>query len=74
MSDRIQALVVTLDHDYRTEDAERIAGAIRMIRGVADVSVNVTSMDDHVARMRVRSDLAGAFTAFFDKVFHPQEK
>ena len=74
MSDRIKALTVTLDADYRTEAAEQIVAAIRMLRGVADVSMSVTNFDDHTARMRVRSDLGVAFSTFFNEVFHPKGK
>ena len=57
MTDRIKGLVVTLDKDYREDDVEAIVGAIRMIKGVANVHLNVTDMDDHINRQRIRAEL-----------------
>jgi hypothetical protein len=38
VADRVKGFAVTLDHDYHAEDAEQIAKALRMIRGIVDVS------------------------------------
>lgn len=66
MSDRINGFVVALEGDFHAEDAERIADAIRQIRGVSAVTPNVTTSADYIARsderhqfMRALHDLAG---------------
>lgn len=59
MSDRIKGLIVALDNDYRDDDAEAIINAIRMVRGVSNVTTSVASSDDWMARDRVRMELHG---------------
>lgn len=58
MTDRIRGVYVTFDKDYRDDDAEPILDAIRMIKGVVDVSPHVTDLSDHDARMKVRYQFA----------------
>ena len=57
MTDRYHALTVVLDDDIRDDDAEAIINAIRMIRGVADVTPHVVDPETHSARIRARSDV-----------------
>jgi hypothetical protein len=57
MTDRISALTVVLNQDIRSDDVEVITNAIRMIRGVASVDLNVVEPREHIARERVRSDI-----------------
>lgn len=57
MSDRIKGFVVTLDGDYKDEDAEMIQNAIRMIKGVENVDANIVDINDHMNRMRIKSEI-----------------
>lgn len=57
MTDRYNALVVTLERDIRDDDAEHIIQAIQMIKGVLSAEGNVADMSSHVAESRVRQDL-----------------
>ena len=57
MTDRVKALVVTLDADYRTDDVEAITNAIRMVKGVKAVQNVNANIDDHVNRERVRHEM-----------------
>lgn len=75
MTDRIQALIVYLDDDYRAgdsimidsiegsarviapTDADGIVWAIRMIKGVADVTPVVADFEDLIARDRARREI-----------------
>lgn len=59
MTDRIKGLVVTFDKDYRDDDIEPLVSAIRMLRGVVDVSLSVADVDDHINRMRITTELRG---------------
>ena len=52
MTDRINALIVTLDHDIREDDVEHIVGAIHMIKYVASVKKNVADIGSHIAYER----------------------
>lgn len=54
MTDRYNALTVVLDRDIRSDDAEAILTAIRMIKGVLSVAPHVTDTADYVAEERVR--------------------
>ncbi len=50
MTDRISLLTVALDQPVRTDDIQPLVDAIRMLRGVQDVSVNI---DDLKERQRI---------------------
>lgn len=54
MTDRHAGYIVTLAEDWRDDDAEAIINALRMIRGVADVSPIVADYDLHIAEVRAR--------------------
>jgi ABC-type phosphate transport system ATPase subunit len=47
MSDRIESAVVLFDREYRTDEAEAILAALRMVKGVA--SVQPGPVMDHAA-------------------------
>lgn len=56
MTDRIRSLVVILDEDTRTDDAEPLINAIRQLRGVQTISHGpVVDFRDHIARRVARS-------------------
>ena len=57
MSDRTRCMVVVLDDDYRTDDAQSIIDAIKMVRGVDSVSVRVSDITQHVAIETARAEL-----------------
>lgn len=57
MTDRVNALVVVLAEDVRDDDCEAVMTALRMIRGVVNVSANVVDISDHVAQARARNEL-----------------
>lgn len=58
MTDRVKGAYVSFDHDIRIDDVETVLNAIRMIRGVSDVTVEglVTNPDDYFARDRVANE------------------
>lgn len=58
MTDRYHSFTVVLDKDIREDDAEHLMNAIRCLKGVIDVSGNVSDYDMHAAYARVRSELA----------------
>ena len=57
MSDRTQYLTVVLDGAYRTDDIEQVVNAIKMIKGVSYVGVNVKDPADYVAYTSARFEL-----------------
>lgn len=57
MTDRLNAFVVILEKDLRTDDAEDTLNAIRQIKGVLDVKPRVREIEDMVAYARARHDL-----------------
>lgn len=57
MSDHTRCLVVVLDEDYRTDDAQSIVDAIKMVRGVRDVSAHVSDITQHVAIETARAEV-----------------
>ena len=64
MTDRIKGFVVTLDKDIRIDDVQPIMDAIKMVKGVIDVSPSVTNADDHMNRERVTQEFRNKFWGF----------
>ncbi len=53
MTDRLNALIVILEHDIREDDAEPIINAIQQLRGVLQVEPHVAdSIGDAAAEAR----------------------
>ena len=52
MTDRVNALVVTLENDMRIDDAQGLMDAIAHLKGVASVLGNVSDIDSHIAKTR----------------------
>lgn len=57
MTDRYYAFTVTLDKSIRSDDAQPIIDAIRMIKGVSDVVPVVENVELHWAQERARREL-----------------
>lgn len=57
MTDRINMLTVVLEQDTREENCESLMEAIRQMRGVLSVELNVADVDDHIAYSRARREL-----------------
>lgn len=57
MTDRLKGCVVAFEKDIREDDAEGILNAIRMIKGVADVSTKKSGHDDFINRQQIKVDL-----------------
>ena len=59
MTDRVNGCWVAFKRNTRTDDAEHILGAIRMVKGVAAVSADdcVTDPDEWRVKQQVHSDL-----------------
>lgn len=57
MTDRVFALTVALKNDVRTDDVEAITNAVRMIRGVLDVTEHIVNAETYVAQERARREL-----------------
>lgn len=57
MTDRYNALIVTLRKPVRSDDAEEIINAIKMIKGVTGVNGRVANVEDYIARKSAQDDL-----------------
>lgn len=58
MTDRFNALTIVLDRDIRSDDAQSVIDAIKMVRGVQSVTPNIADMTDHIAYVRARGEIA----------------
>ena len=65
MTDRLKGLVVAFEADVRVDDADHIINAIRMLRGVSDVTELPIESSDWLARTRVRMELWEAIHSLF---------
>lgn len=57
MGNQIKGAIISFDKDYHEADAENIARAIRMIKGVADVTFSVADTDDWMNRSRIKREI-----------------
>ena len=57
MTDRYFALAVILENDIRSDDAQPIIEAIKMVKGVLSVKPHVTDMSTLMAEERARHEL-----------------
>ena len=57
MTDRYSSIVVVFEENIRDDDAENLLTAIRMLRGVLSVTPNIANTTEHIAYMRVRSEM-----------------
>lgn len=57
MTDRVKALTVVLDTDYREDDVQALARAIGQMKGVVAVSLVKADGTDYANRARIRAEL-----------------
>jgi hypothetical protein len=70
MSEKINGVFVTLEHDLRDEQADYLLNAIRMIKGVIKVAPNVVDHGEaYVAEVRVRSELSSKLFAVLNEKY-----
>lgn len=65
MTDRYNALTVVLDRDIRSDDAEWVINAIKMVKGVASVSPHIAEAGDYIAKQRVKQEVFEKIVAIF---------
>ncbi len=71
MSDRIKGITVTLTPDIRDDDAEPILNAIRMIKGVVNVTPHIADADHHIAVCTARNEIRIKVGKFIDDLWAP---
>ena len=57
MTDRYYALTVILEKDIRSDDAQPMIEAIKMIKGVLDIKPHITTPTELVANHRAKMEL-----------------
>lgn len=57
MTDRYNAFVVILEKDIRDDDAEQIINAIKMVKGVLDVTPHIADPRDAIATTRAKQEI-----------------
>ena len=71
MTTRHSGYLVTLERNLRDDDSANIINAIKMLRGVLDVTpIESTDMTEAIAERRVRTELENKIW----KAFHPEQK
>ena len=59
MTDQINGVFVALEKDMREDEIEHLMNALRMIKGVQDVTTNPSAFaTDFVIRSRLKSELS----------------
>jgi len=57
MTDRVHALTVMLEKEYREDDVEALVEAIKIMRGVLKVELRVADIDFYTAREQAKHEL-----------------
>ena len=57
MTARVKGFTVTLEHDIREDDFQRILEAVEMIVGVMHVEPVLRTSDDFIVRQRLKHDI-----------------
>ena len=57
MTNRVSAFLVILEDDTREDDAQAVADAILMIKGVLSVESHISDLNTQIAEARGRSEL-----------------
>ncbi len=70
MTTRYKAVLVTLDHDMRDDDAESVLTALRMVKGVIDVAPVPANPDDYTIRMRLFTEFRQALVDALNQLRH----
>lgn len=65
MTDRVNALIVILDKDIREDDIQLYINAIRMLKNVIDVQLNVSDMSEVIAKTRLKHELISKIIGLF---------
>ena len=72
LTDRLNGAWVAFEKDIRTDDARALLDAIRMIRGVADVSSTIiTTPSDYMNRMKVREEIREKLLDLYNSLGNP---
>lgn len=71
MTDRIRVVTVVLDRDYRDDDVTSILNAIRMVKGVDDLTVEVVDGAQHMSRDIAKSELRRELIDQFSEMLAP---
>lgn len=56
MTDKSNSILVVLEGEYQTDEAQEIINAIKMIKGVLSAEANIVSSQDYIAEKRVRRE------------------
>ncbi len=67
MTDRYKGFLITLDREFRDDDAEPIINALKMIRGVHSVQPYVKNMEDYMSEVKAFSDAGLKMIEFIRK-------
>jgi hypothetical protein len=57
MTDRIKGFTVTLKHDIREDDFQRIKEAVEMVKGVVHVEPSIVTSEDFMVKQRLKHDI-----------------
>lgn len=67
MTDRVKGLTVVLEENIRVDDIEPLVDAIRLMRGVQSVHLQISEGGDFIVECRVRDNLRRKMYEFIDK-------
>lgn len=57
MADKVKGLTITLTHDIRIDDIQKLMDAIQLLSGVQHVDPVLTTTDDHINRILITSEI-----------------
>ncbi len=66
MTNRVKALIVILDNDYRDDDADEIVNAIEVLKGVLNIKKHIFTSDDVINRERIKYEIRNQIGEILD--------
>ena len=57
MTDRFDSLTIVLETDIREDDAEHLINAIKQLRGVLEVTGNVSTSKNQIGYIRAKNEI-----------------
>lgn len=67
MTDRLKGCLVAFDRDIREDDAQEIINAIKMIKGVFEVTGEISNPGDWAVKQQIKSELKLQLLETFNK-------
>ena len=59
MTDRVKAIIITLEEDVRIDNTylDSLINVLREVKGIANIEMSLTTTDDYINREKIKSEM-----------------